>query len=1031
MALLDSLMLTVAPALAKSILKVWLKDYDIASDVASSLIDLLKSKGADTVAQHRGKRQFEEVGEKIAENLLPLFEADGAKISESSRNAVALMVADTLNNVKISPEFLVERHLDPIKLANHLLDSNPAATRDFSEAEAELYRRVVIESSQYIVDIASQLPHFTERTFAEILKRENQVLVVASNILDEVRRLREGSKNTTAEADSSKFEVEYRRAVVRKLDELELFGVDASNASRRHRLSVAYITLSVGRKLKDKIDWESSFRLLSDKKEEKKEKLKDEDDDRDIMPVDFALARSRRLLIRGLAGSGKTTLLQWIAVRSASQSFDGSLAHFNNTVPFFIRLRQCVETGFPAPENFPKLIAPVIAIRMPAGWVHDKLETGEAIVLIDGIDEVSESHRQGIRQGLKELVETYPKSQFIVTSRPSAIEHGWLRKEGFDDAELQPMQLPDILAFIEHWHKAVRDELQEEEEKLALKPLAANIAKIVRKNSQVRDLATSPLLCAMICALHRDRRQQIPSDRIELYEACCHMLIERRDIERGVELRDYTRLSYRQKSMILKDLAYWFLKNGWSAAPIERVEERVQHKITNMTGLPQDTSGADIVRLFIERSGIIKKPVPDQLDFTHRTFQEFLAAHAALDEGDIGALIKNAHDDQWRETVLVATGLTTNNKDREEIIKGIIKRGDKEGDKQHQLYLLAMACIDNSIEVGSVLKKIAEERLSKLLPPKTILEAKALASAGELAIPYLSGFKQAEPSVISFCIHALSVISGPAALDSIEEYSHEPHESLVEDFVRAWRSFDGNEYAERVLSGVLRRSKHLKLGSDFLLEGIEHFKHLTALRITNNFRLKDLSPLKELTNLTVLELPGCESLKDLKAITSLPNLRALDLYGCSQVDDLTPIAGLTNLITLGLGECYKIVDLSPISGLKHLESLDLSNCMGVSDLNPLEGLLNVNKLSLYGCQQIRDIKPLSELVNLIVLNLSYCENVRDLTILKKLVNLKSLWLRTHNETVPHKIPPEILRSALIHRHSRPTLGTGLEEIDIV
>ena len=55
-------------------------------------------------------------------------------------------------------------------------------------------------------------------------------------------------------------------SVVRRLDELELFGVDASSASRRHRLSVAYITLSVQRKSEDRTTEKNLFEPALDKK---------------------------------------------------------------------------------------------------------------------------------------------------------------------------------------------------------------------------------------------------------------------------------------------------------------------------------------------------------------------------------------------------------------------------------------------------------------------------------------------------------------------------------------------------------------------------------------------------------------------------------------------------------------------------------------------------------------------------------------------------------------------------------------------
>ena len=65
-------------------------------------MDLIKSKTADVMAQRRASRQFEEVGEKVAESLLPVFEMEGPPhLDESSCAAVALAVAETLNRSAI------------------------------------------------------------------------------------------------------------------------------------------------------------------------------------------------------------------------------------------------------------------------------------------------------------------------------------------------------------------------------------------------------------------------------------------------------------------------------------------------------------------------------------------------------------------------------------------------------------------------------------------------------------------------------------------------------------------------------------------------------------------------------------------------------------------------------------------------------------------------------------------------------------------------------------------------------------------
>src|SRR5437588_6306482 len=291
-----------------------------------------------------------------------------------------------------------------------------------------------------------------------------------------------------------------------------------------------------------------------------------------IVSVETVLRHSHRLLIRGMAGSGKTTLLRWIAVNSAAQSFKEPLTNWNKVLPFYVSLRYCVDSGLPGPEDFPKLITPAIADTMPKRWVHIALELGHAIILVDGLDEVPALQRTDVHMWLRDLIGAYPKAYFIITTRPSAVEEGWMDREGFTDTELLPMELPDIRAFIDHWHMAVAEQLQDEEEKVELSSFAQHLKEEVESSRAIRNLATNPLLCAMLCALNRERREQLPSDRIKLYEACCEMLIERRDKERRISLEDYPAkaLAYREKLVFLEDLAFWLIINGWSQVELQR-----------------------------------------------------------------------------------------------------------------------------------------------------------------------------------------------------------------------------------------------------------------------------------------------------------------------------------------------------------------------------------------------------------------------------------------------------------------------------
>ena len=62
-----------------------------------------------------------------------------------------------------------------------------------------------------------------------------------------------------------------------------------------------------------------------------------------------------------------------------------------------------------------------------------------------------------------------------------------------------------------------------------LLPLEARLRKAVGETNALRTLAAIPLLCAAVCALNRARNGFVPEDRLELYQAFCAMLLERRE----------------------------------------------------------------------------------------------------------------------------------------------------------------------------------------------------------------------------------------------------------------------------------------------------------------------------------------------------------------------------------------------------------------------------------------------------------------------------------------------------------------------
>lgn len=97
------------------------------------------------------------------------------------------------------------------------------------------------------------------------------------------------------------------------------------------------------------------------------------------------------------------------------------------------------------------------------------------------------------------------------------------------------------------------------------------------------------------------------------------------------------------------------------------------------------------------RSGCLRKPVPERVDFIHRTFQEYLAAARIVEIDDFDNLLANAHLDQWHEVFVMAVG-HARPKERSILLSGLIKRGETDPEHKKRLHLLAAACLETATE---------------------------------------------------------------------------------------------------------------------------------------------------------------------------------------------------------------------------------------------------------------------------------------------------------------------------------------------
>ena len=156
------------------------------------------------------------------------------------------------------------------------------------------------------------------------------------------------------------------------------------------------------------------------------------------------------------------------------------------------------------------------------------------MLLIDGIDEVPEGEqREAALNSLKEYVGLYDKCMFIVASRPGAYDKAVLQELNFVEAQLDEMSPEQRSAFVDHWHRAYASKAGLAPDDSDTMACAEDLKTALKVQPQIARLATNPLLCAGICALHERNRTTLPKNEWDICAKLTEMLVEQRDRSSG------------------------------------------------------------------------------------------------------------------------------------------------------------------------------------------------------------------------------------------------------------------------------------------------------------------------------------------------------------------------------------------------------------------------------------------------------------------------------------------------------------------
>jgi formylglycine-generating enzyme required for sulfatase activity len=396
------------------------------------------------------------------------------------------------------------------------------------------------------------------------------------------------------------------------------------------------------------------------------------------IPAQEVVNREKRLLVLGDPGFGKSTFIKHLAYQLAQAGLaDDPAAVLAKLTPW---------------EHGPLL--PVwVELRRLAAFLSNQREKGSAallvrffqkelqdwgmldywpqlrallmgkqcglIILLDGLDEVPATQRQGVVDTVSQFSNLHDQHRYVVTCRPYAyVGQSW-KLHNFYEVTLAPFSEDQIDHFVDNWYLRLAKLRRLEGTRATEK--AKGLKQAVRRRD-LFELAERPLLLTVMTQLHA--YSGLPEDRTQLYADAVQLLLQRWEGRLGKDTGVLEALKI--PGLKMNDLKEGLYEVAFSAhqkcataeGTAEISEGDLRGWLAPFLGNNWEKAG-EFIDYIRERAGLLIRHKPDAYTFPHRTFQEFLAACRLASRNDfptVATQLVQGDWDRWREVLILAVG---------------------------------------------------------------------------------------------------------------------------------------------------------------------------------------------------------------------------------------------------------------------------------------------------------------------------------------------------------------------------------------
>ncbi|TVQ57390.1 MAG: NACHT domain-containing protein [Spirulina sp. DLM2.Bin59] len=337
-----------------------------------------------------------------------------------------------------------------------------------------------------------------------------------------------------------------------------------------------------------------------------------------------------RLIVLGQPAAGKTTFLKYLAIACCQNQY-------GEYIPIFLDLKS-FSTETLKDANVLELIIQQSLNIEQLHEVQEILDYGHLLILIDGLEGISDEGRKNVQFQLRTFTQRYNSNRFVIACRTQFTDY---TLPTFRHVEIADLNLSQINAFVQAWFKAELDTSATHE---ITQEFMSELA--LEENHKFFLLAQKPQLLQILCWIFQ-YLGRLPATQFEFYELGLTRILEvAHPPFPHHEPTIYLELDLAERYRLLSYLAILTFEKKELFIQFKKLKSYINLYLKTLPSFSiGQTTMADYAKRLLSdiemQHGIIFQRSPDLYSFASPRIQEYLVGYYLLRNFDPNFLKKS------------------------------------------------------------------------------------------------------------------------------------------------------------------------------------------------------------------------------------------------------------------------------------------------------------------------------------------------------------------------------------------------------